>query len=391
MLAFLDKGLSFTAIGILVGIREIGVNLMEIPSGAIADVWGRKRSLMFSLLCYIVSFCVFGFAQDMWLFIPAMILYGAGEAFRTGTHKAMLFAWLTENGLQAEKKRIYGVTRSWGKIGAAFSLLPASALVFYSGDYALVFYLSTIPFALNALNIASYPSYLNASSNKPCTITGIVSTSFESFRSTWQVPVLRSVILECMCYETLFKLAKDYVQPAIKIFALSLPFFVGMEATGRSAVCIAVVYFFMELMSAYASRKSGTLVDYYGEGMAAKLIWSAECLFFSLAVVGVFTGMTWLTLLVLVAILIKQNLWKPILVCRCSEVCEDKHMATVLSIQSQAKSVLLAIVAPLLGWAVDSFHGEGAYALLPIWCFGLLLAGGIMLGHFSKRSSSNEM
>ena len=41
VLAFLEKGLSFFVIGLLVAFREVAVNIMEIPSGAIADVWGR--------------------------------------------------------------------------------------------------------------------------------------------------------------------------------------------------------------------------------------------------------------------------------------------------------------------------------------------------------------
>ncbi len=48
ILFFLDKGLSFTQIGLLVGFRELAINLMEIPSGAIADLFGRRRSMILS-------------------------------------------------------------------------------------------------------------------------------------------------------------------------------------------------------------------------------------------------------------------------------------------------------------------------------------------------------
>ena len=36
ILAFLQKGLSFAAIGVLISFRAICVNLMEIPAGAVA-------------------------------------------------------------------------------------------------------------------------------------------------------------------------------------------------------------------------------------------------------------------------------------------------------------------------------------------------------------------
>ena len=43
ILFFLDQGLSFTLIGVLVAIREFSTNLMEIPSGALADLYGRRQ------------------------------------------------------------------------------------------------------------------------------------------------------------------------------------------------------------------------------------------------------------------------------------------------------------------------------------------------------------
>ncbi|MBT7298324.1 MAG: MFS transporter, partial [Victivallales bacterium] len=39
ILVFREKGLSFLQIGLLVGFREICLNLFEIPSGAVADLY----------------------------------------------------------------------------------------------------------------------------------------------------------------------------------------------------------------------------------------------------------------------------------------------------------------------------------------------------------------
>ncbi|MEE9435982.1 MAG: hypothetical protein V3V37_04805, partial [Candidatus Adiutricales bacterium] len=46
VLVFLEKGLSFFMIGLLIGFREICINIMEIPSGAMADMFGRRRSMI---------------------------------------------------------------------------------------------------------------------------------------------------------------------------------------------------------------------------------------------------------------------------------------------------------------------------------------------------------
>lgn len=53
ILAFREKGLSFLQIGILIGFREAVSNLFEVPSGAVADLYGRCRSMIFSFSAYI--------------------------------------------------------------------------------------------------------------------------------------------------------------------------------------------------------------------------------------------------------------------------------------------------------------------------------------------------
>jgi MFS family permease len=119
ILAFREKGLSFFEIGLLVGFREVCINLFEIPSGAIADLYGRRHAMILSMIAYIFSFIVFGFSDLLWLLFMAMFFFAIGEAFRTGTHKAMIFEWLRTQNRANEKMKVYGYTRSWAKIGSA--------------------------------------------------------------------------------------------------------------------------------------------------------------------------------------------------------------------------------------------------------------------------------
>lgn len=73
VLFLLEKGLSYTEIGILYASREITINLCEIPSGIIADTYGRKTALAGALFLYIISFIVFYFSNIFWLFWVAFI------------------------------------------------------------------------------------------------------------------------------------------------------------------------------------------------------------------------------------------------------------------------------------------------------------------------------
>ena len=128
-LAFMAKGLDFFQIGLLVAGRQLAVNLIEIPSGSIADVFGRRKTMLLSLTAYMVGFVVLGAAEQIGGLAAGMALLGIGDSFRSGTHKAMIFRWLLLNDREGERVEVYGYTRSWSKFGSAVSVVVGAAIV----------------------------------------------------------------------------------------------------------------------------------------------------------------------------------------------------------------------------------------------------------------------
>ena len=159
-----NNGLSLTEIMLLQSAVAIFILVLEIPTGYFADAFGRKSALIGSFVVYIISFSVFYLSTDFWLFLIAFILYGIGEAFRSGTHKGMIMDYLKLNHWEDQKINYYGHTRSWSQKGSAISALIAGLIVFYSGSYQNIFLYSIIPYLFNLLLILSYPGELNRSS-----------------------------------------------------------------------------------------------------------------------------------------------------------------------------------------------------------------------------------
>ena len=220
ILAFRAKGLTFFLIGLLVGFRELCINLMEVPTGAIADVAGRRRSMILSFLAYIGAFLVFGLSRTVWTLLAAMFLFSIGEAFRTGTHKAIIFDWLTSQGRAGEKTKVYGFTRSWSKLGSAVSVIIAAALMFTMQDYSLVFLFCIVPYVLNIVNFLTYPSYLDGPRTSKARPGQVVRTLMSSLGRSLRNRPLRRLLAESMGFEGVFKVTKDYVQPIVKMAAL---------------------------------------------------------------------------------------------------------------------------------------------------------------------------
>ena len=359
ILFFLQNGLSFTQIGFLIAFRELFINLMEIPSGAIADLFGRRRSMILSFSAYIISFAIFGFSQAYWHLFIAMFFFAVGEAFRTGTHKAMIFTWLRLEGRLDEKTKVYGYTRSWSKIGSALSTVLAVAFVLLTNNYSYVFFFAIAPYIMGLLNFFSYPKELEGQLDSEVSIRDVLVHLWECLRSSVVIRRLRRLIVESMSFEGVYKAVENYLQPVVRNMALLIPIFIGLGDTRRSAIMIGVVYFILYLGSAYASRNSHRLASFAGgEEHGSRMLWRVVFIIYLALIPLLFFEYYYIAVIGFVGLALIQNFWRPMLISRFDDFATETQGATVLSIESQAKSVSTMIIAPIFGVAVDFIRGQ---------------------------------
>ena len=408
LLAFRQMGISYAWYGLLIAFREVVVNIMEVPSGALADLYGRRRCMILSFSAYIVSFAVFGTAGVAaaagrlpptvlkCVLLGGMFLFGIGDAFRTGTHKAMIFAWLRAQGREGERTRVYGYTRSWSKTGSAVSVVFACVIVFVSSNFAYVFFLAIVPYVLGIINFMGYPPEVDGERREGTTPGEVWRHLKESLLSSVGEPGLRRLILESMGFEGFFKAAKDYLQPILKVAAVVLTarVFAGVAMTDvqRSVILIGPVFFVLYILSAFASRNAHVLVRRMGdESVAARNLWGGTLLLALLLVPALYRGWHWVAIAGFVLLYVIQNLWRPVLISRFAARSDTSRAATVLSIESQAKSVSTMLIAPLLGLAIDTVTAKGLMGAAhggfwPIGVFGTIIAAGFFLTSRSRAA-----
>lgn len=354
ILFFLSNGLSFTQIGFLVGFRELATNLTEIPSGAVADLFGRRRCMILSFVSYIASFAVFGFSHDYWQFFVAMLFFAIGEAFRTGTHKSIIFTWLRLEGRSDEKTRVYGYTRSWSKIGSAVSVILAAAFVLLTQNYAYVFFLTIIPYLAGLVNLATYPKELEGQPAEGTSFRNILRHLWECLKFSLSIQHLRRLMVESMGFEGIYKAVESYIQPVVKNLALVLPLFLGLGDIQRSAILVGAVYFIVYLVSGYASRNSYRLTEHFGgEEAGSRSLWKVVFILYLGLIPLLFFEYYHAAIVGFIVLSLVQNFWRPIQISRFDAYATETQGATVLSIESQAKSVSTMILAPIIGAAVD--------------------------------------
>lgn len=380
ILFFLEKGLSFFAIGTLYAAREITVNIFEIPSGILADSLGRRRTMIIAFVFYILSFILFYFAKDYPGFAVAMIVFSLGEAFRSGNNKAMIYHYLSSKGWEDQKVHYYGHTRSWSQMGSALSAISGAAIVFISGSYRYIFLFSIIPYILDLILVASYPRFLDGDMQKP-EWKKIKYKFADAFRTLIQALKTRrvlSILGNLSSFSGYYKAVKDYLQPVIAVWALSLPFMPGLSDEQRSSLMVGLVFFVVYMLSSVASRSSGRFSESFTSLSAPlnlTLILGLGCGILS----GFFyTQELWvISILLFIAVYMIENIRKPVGVAYLGSSIDKSILASILSVDSQLKSLMAAVLAPLIGIFAD-FYGVG-WALMIISAALLILTPLIML------------
>lgn len=119
---FQQQGFSFAEISIALALMSVGMFIFEVPTGAIADVFGRKISVILSdLLIAITSFCM-PFITEAWLLWSMFFIWGIAATLDSGAYDAWVVDWAKSKRKEKLVKHFY-VKKA---MITAFTILVAS-------------------------------------------------------------------------------------------------------------------------------------------------------------------------------------------------------------------------------------------------------------------------
>lgn len=300
-----------------------------------------------------------------------MLLFALGEAFRTGTHKAMIMEYLRRNNQLEYKVHYYGHTRSWSQKGSAVSSLIAGVIVFTTSSYHAVFLFSVIPYILELFLMMSYPGYLDYSDDgdegKELPLKEKAAASVKGLVSVLTNAESRKALINSSIFEGVFKSLKDYIQPLLKSFIVAIPLFTAYSEKKRLAVLTAVVYFVLYMLTSFASKYSGKTVSLFSSHEKG-----LNVTYLTAAVIGLgIGGSIWLgsyipAVVLFIAYYVLQNFRRPVMTGYLSGKIPPAAMATGLSSESQGKTLFTAVIAPAAGFFADKFGLGSALIILAL-------------------------
>ncbi|MBT4856601.1 MFS transporter [Candidatus Uhrbacteria bacterium] len=148
-----QSGLTIEQIAIIGVVTGVIGFVLEIPSGAVADTLGHKRTLILSMLGQALAMGLYLGGSFWWILAASVMYWGAGTLM-TGTMQALFFERLQELGREKEHQKLSGRARS---ISQAFSIIAMilSGLA-YAWHWWLPFIVGVAQFLLAGLIISFF-------------------------------------------------------------------------------------------------------------------------------------------------------------------------------------------------------------------------------------------
>lgn len=137
-------------IQILQSFFMLWIFLLEVPTGVIADKYGRKFSIGLGALIFAVAALVYGSIPRFEIFLLGEFLAAVGVSLISGADDALLYDALKEAGVEENSKKVFGRARSF-ELAGIFVAAPIGSLVAAKLGLNAPFLFTAIPFFLAAL------------------------------------------------------------------------------------------------------------------------------------------------------------------------------------------------------------------------------------------------
>ncbi len=342
MLFYLDWAkLDYTRSFILEAAFALEVVLLDIPTGVIADKFGRKVSLISGGLFSGLGFLLFGLVNNYAVFFIANFICAVGMALFSGADRAILFDTLLQYGKEKESRSFFSRSDAFGTIGmlAAFpigSLLAGSRLFQYPNGLPVTFILSGL-----SCFLAGISSIFIKEPRRHEKITSPVKEGLNGFLYLFRHPGMRLYSFNFALISAVTFFIYWFYQK-ITVLAGFPVGWNGIFGAGFNLIGMALLF---------------------NSSRLEKLFGLKALIFFSALIPGILyisMGFSFLPVLIIPAISgiagLKQ-LRAPLLSDLMNKLIESRNRATVLSGVSTLEKLIMFLLYPFIGLVADkSLH-----------------------------------
>lgn len=328
---------------LIMGVFSFSTLVLEIPTGVIADLLGKKKTLLLSRFMYVIEIALITFFNGFWIFLIAKIISGVGVSLGSGTNSAMLYDSLKKLKREKEHKKISGQISYISNISMAFVFVIGAFLfgIYYKLPAIVSLPVIILGFLLTFLYTEPF------SSKKKFTL-----------RNSWNhlVGGLKEFVSnKYLVYLALFSLAS----------ASAISIMLSMSSAYLKEILvpvylIGVVAFVSSMLTAFTARRAHKYEEKLGERNSLFAIQSIVILSVLLMTLMLpYFGVLFFLLISLISgfsgVVESDYVNKRV---------KSKNRATMLSINNMFASIGITALFPTLGYIIGLYSMATAYLLL---------------------------
>lgn len=341
VLFYQDNGLNMQQIFELKAIYSVAIVAMEVPSGWMADAWGRKKTLLAGAIFGSAGFLIYSFSLGFWAFAIAEVVLGIGHSCVSGADSAMLYDSLKAEGKTEKYTKAEGRVTSVGNFSEALAGVAGGLAA--SLSLRLPFYFQF------AIAFMAVPAALTLV--EPRIHTGAHMIPVKQFISSIGKMFINNHRLRIAL------LMSAITGTATLAFAwLVQPYFL---AIGMPVEWFGIFWTALNLTVGFSSA----LAHRFEEKLESRF--TLPAIVFMVGAGYFLAGITvsWWGLAFLFLFYIIRGIATPILKTSINHYTESHVRATILSVRDFLIRLFFAAIGPLLGWTTDNLSLNKAFLL----------------------------
>ena len=212
---FADSGLSDAQISVLLAIWSLTAVVFEVPSGALADRFSRRGSLVVAGALQAAGYAAWVLFPSFWGFAAGFVLWGLGGTLTSGAFEALLYDGLAAGGDEDQYGRLNARVDTIGLIAQVPVAVVATAL-FSFGGYPLAGWASVAMCLASSVIALRFPEpERDSEDDEP----GYFATLKAGLKAS--IPIKRAVLAVALVYaldafeEYFTLLAQDWDVPTV--------------------------------------------------------------------------------------------------------------------------------------------------------------------------------
>lgn len=332
VLFYEEHRLGLQDVFILKSVYSVAAVALEVPSGYLADVWGRKRCIVAGCVLFFGGYLCYSLTSTFAAFLVAEILLGIGQTMINGADSALLYDTTVHHGRENLYLRYEGRITMIGNFAEAVAGIFGGLLAVYSLRYP--FYAQTLVAFVGIPAAMALREY--APANK-------VQSPWEEILRILKYSLVTNKKLCCnIMYSGIIGAATLtmawFVQPVL--MQLETP----TEWYG-------VIWTVLNLTVGVAALYSDRVEQLFGMNKMNILILSV----IAGGYVALAYNLTYVGLGILLLFYIFRGFATPILKGYINQMTFSEMRATVLSIRNFVIRLMFAAIAPFIGWLNDMY------------------------------------